>query len=331
MRFIIFGAGAIGGTIGGRLALGGYDVLFVDLPGPTQTIREQGLRLVTTQGEHTLRLPAVTSAEQIDFQPDDVVFLCVKSQHTQAVLEDLSAATEEVPLFCIQNGVRNEEMATRHFDQVYGVMIRGAGVCLKDGEVVSVLDPPGVCIVGRFPEGVDERVRSVAEALREVGYGVRLVPNVMQYKWGKLIRNLQNAPRAITNEADEGTQRIIEAARAEARRILKQADVDWIPQERLEKEWDALEIRSRVDIQSLGSTWQSLTRGGGTAEAEYLSGEIVRVAEHMGIDAPINRELTRIVMDMAAHREAPGRYTSAELAVLLNLKDDGAEESETAE
>jgi 2-dehydropantoate 2-reductase len=320
VRFIIYGAGAIGGTMGGRLALSGNDVLLVDLPERARVIQEEGLRLSTPQHAYSLQPPVVAGAESIDFQADDVVLLCVKSQDAEEALRQLSSAVKDVPIFCVQNGVRNEEFAARHFDRVYGVMIRGAALCLQSGDVMNVLDPPGVCAIGRFPDGEDDLAQEVAASLRDAGYGVRLTPRVMEYKWGKLIRNLKNAPRAIADRDDATTQQITEAARAEARPILKAAGVDWVPQSELEAEWNALQIRDRMDVQSLGSTWQSLVRREGVTEVEFLSGEVVRVAERVGMDAPINRELTRIVVDMAAKREPPGRYTPEELGDLLGLR-----------
>ena len=57
-------------------------------------------------------------------------------------------------------------------------------------------------------------------------------------------------------------------------------------------------------------------------KADYLNGEIVRLGEQVGKTAPINSELTRIVLDMAQQRESPGRYTPVELYELLGLVND---------
>jgi 2-dehydropantoate 2-reductase len=328
MRFIVYGAGAIGGTVGGHLALGEYDVLLVARPGHVKAIRQCGFRFVTPGGTHTLRLPAVTGAAEIEFQEDDVVLLCVKSQGTEAALRELSSAVADVPIFCFQNGVRNEEVAARSFDRVYGVMVRIGGTYLRDGEVIGRRDPPGAAVIGRFPEGLDPLAESVAAALRAVDFAVLVVPDVMRYKWGKLMANLGNAVGAITNARDEDTERVAGAARTEARAILVQAGVDWLPHDRLREEWPGLErpLRGRVDIQAYSSTWQSLMRGVGTAESEYLNGEIVRLGEQVGMETPINSALTRIVVDMAEQKEPPGRYTPAELCALLDLAGDGGGE-----
>jgi 2-dehydropantoate 2-reductase len=217
-------------------------------------------------------------------------------------------------------------------DRVYGVMVRIGGTHLRPGEIIARRDPPGALALGCFPRGVDELCESVAEALRSVDFAVLVVPDVMRYKWGKLMGNLGNAVPAITNSQDETTRRIADAARAEASELLLQAGVEWMPQDQLRREWPGLErpIRGRAEAEGYSSTWQSLARQSGAAEAEYLNGEIARLGERLGADAPINRTLAEIVMDMAARREPPGRHTPSELCQLLGLSCDDGGPSEPA-
>lgn len=70
MRTIIYGAGGIGGGIGGHLALAGYDVILISRSGHAKAINEQGLKLITPDGTHIIRAPAVTSPDQITFKPE---------------------------------------------------------------------------------------------------------------------------------------------------------------------------------------------------------------------------------------------------------------------
>ena len=164
-RAIIYGAGAIGGVVAGQLALAGTDVMLIGRPGHVNAIQEHGLRFITPTGTHVLRLPAVTLPKQISFEPGDVVLLCVKGQNTDEALRDLRTVVEDVPVFCFQNGVRNEEIATRYFPGVYGVMVRVGGVYVTDGEVIARRDPPGWLIMGRYPVGKDDLVEAVAVSL----------------------------------------------------------------------------------------------------------------------------------------------------------------------
>src|SRR3972149_4673394 len=181
MRYIIYGAGGIGSIMGGHLARTGHEVVLIGRPGRASAINHHGLRLITPTGDHVLRIPAVTGPERIDFRPGDIVCLCMKGQDTEGALQDLVRATRRAPVFCFQNGVRNEEIAAGYFADVYGVMVRVGAVYLTDGEVIARRDPPGWYIIGRYPEGTDELAGAVAGDLRAAGYLVKTTTDVMPY------------------------------------------------------------------------------------------------------------------------------------------------------
>ena len=103
MRIIIYGAGGIGCVVGGRMALTGQKVILVGRPGHIQAINNNGLKLETTHGIHNLKLPAFISPKQVNFMPDDVVFLSVKGPSTEEAIRDLRAVVQDVPIFCFQN------------------------------------------------------------------------------------------------------------------------------------------------------------------------------------------------------------------------------------
>jgi 2-dehydropantoate 2-reductase len=66
MRFVMLGAGAIGGVVGGQLARAGFDVLFVDpLQEHVDAINRDGLHLRGVHGHHVLRVPAVTDVSAV--------------------------------------------------------------------------------------------------------------------------------------------------------------------------------------------------------------------------------------------------------------------------
>ncbi len=321
MRYIIYGAGGIGSIMGGHLARTGHDVILIGRPGHVSAINKKGLRLITPTGTHVLRIPAVTSPGQIEFTPDDVIFLCMKGQDTEQALKDLKAVIEDVPIFCFQNGVRNEEIAAGYFPGVYGVMVRVGAVYLNDGEVIARRDPPGWYIIGRFPVGMDKLTDAVAKELRVAGYLVKTTPDVMPYKWGKLMANLGNAVGAITDGDWESTRPIYDATFEEARAIVEKAGIKWISQEQVARDWPEITapLRGQINTKEQSSTWQSLARRQGSVETEFLNGEIARVAKKLGLQAPINDKLVKISQEMAANDELPGKYTPARLSEMLGI------------
>jgi len=321
MRLIIYGAGGIGCVIGGHLARTGHDVLLIGRPGQVRVVNEHGLHLVTPTGSYILRIPAVTGPAQIHFGFDDVVFLCMKGQDTEEALHDLRAVTEDVPIFCFQNGVRNEEIAAQYFPKVYGVMVRVGAVYLTDGEVIARRDPPGWFVIGCYPQGTDKLVKVVATKLRTASFLVKTTPDVMPYKWGKLMGNVANAIGAITNVRGNDVNPITRAAQQEFQDILTQAGIRWVSGEELAQQWPEITapLRGSLETEAQSSTWQSLARKQGTVETEFLNGEVVRLARKLGHKAPINEILLRISQEMAANHETPGKYTPAQLRVQLGL------------
>jgi len=321
MRYIIYGAGGIGSIMGGHLTRTGHDVILIGRTGHVSAINNKGLRLITPTGTYVLRIPAVTNLSQIDFAAGDVIFLCMKGQDTERALKDLKQVNKNMPVFCFQNGVRNEEEAIRYFPSIYGVMVRVGAVYLTDGEVIARRDPPGWYIIGRYPEGNDGLSEVVAEELRSAGYFVRTTTDVMPYKWGKLMANLANAVDAITNGDRDTTQPIYRAVFEEARDIVQQAGIRWISQEQVTKDWPEITapLHGQLHTEALSSTWQSLERHQGSVETEFLNGEIVRVAKKLGLQAPINRKLVEISQEMAANHDPPGKYTPARLSEILEL------------
>jgi 2-dehydropantoate 2-reductase len=321
MRVIVYGAGGIGGVVGGHLARTGHEVVLIGRPGNVEVINKQGLRLVTPTNTHTLKIPAVSSPQQINFRTDDVVFLCMKGQNTEEALQNLKEKIKDIPVFCLQNGIRNEEIAACYFPRVYGVMVRIGAVYLTDGEVTARRDPPGWLIMGCYPSGTDELVESVAVPLRTANFMILVTPDVMPYKWGKLMNNLGNAVGAITNGRGSDVGTIVRAAQQELKDLLSAEGISWKSNEEVAKELPetTLPLRGVLNTEAQSSTWQSLARQTGNIETEFLNGEVVRLAHRLGKQAPINEKLLAITLEMSANKEVPGKYTPLQLQQILGL------------
>jgi len=201
-------------------------------------------------------------------------------------------------------------------------MVRIGAVYLTDGEVTARRDPPGWLVIGCYPRGIDELAEVVAEKLRSASFMVMVTPDVMPYKWGKLMDNLGNAVGAITDARGDDTAAITHAAQQELRGLLNQAGIRWVPGEEVARELPeiAMPLRGRLDIEAQSSTWQSLARKTGTIETEFLNGEVVRLAKKLGRQVPVNEKLLNICLEMAANRDLPGKYTPSQLSELLGLK-----------
>ena len=88
MRYIIIGAGAVGGTIGGCLFQGGHEVVLVARGAHLDALRRDGLRLATPLGTEVLPIPAVSGPAEVELRHDDVLILTAKTQHAEALLAE---------------------------------------------------------------------------------------------------------------------------------------------------------------------------------------------------------------------------------------------------
>jgi 2-dehydropantoate 2-reductase len=339
MRYIIIGAGAIGATIGARLFEGGHEVVLVARGAHHAALRDGGLRFATPAGAVTLPVPVVAGPGELSLTGHDALILAVKTQDAAAALDAWAwqpvtgggVAAQSLPVFCAQNGVASERLALRRFRHVYGVCVWLPATHLQPGAVEAQGAPmSGLLPVGRYPAGADETARQVAGDLTRSTFLAPVQSDVMRYKYGKLLTNLVNAVEAVCGvaprDADGADGRdaadaagLRRRARDEGAAVLAAAGIDHAsPAEMAALRGDQVEVKPVNGARrSGGSSWQSLTRGTGSIEADYLNGEIVLLGRSRGIPTPVNELLQRLANQFAAERRAPGSITASELAALL--------------
>ncbi len=204
MRFVVHGAGAIGGVIGARLFQAGYEVVLIARGSHYEAIRTDGLTIESAEERTTLRIPVVQQPRSITFTDDDVVLLAVKSQDTLGALDDLRAATPiALPVVCVQNGVANERMALRRFANVQTTCVMCPTGHLEPGVVQAQSSPvTGILDTGRYPHGIDAVTEDVVGAFRKSGFAAEAHADIMRWKYSKLIMNLANAVEGLCGHSD---------------------------------------------------------------------------------------------------------------------------------
>ncbi|MFI8007497.1 ketopantoate reductase family protein [Streptomyces sp. NPDC086010] len=330
MRYIIVGTGAVGGAIGGRLAEAGHEVVLVARGAQYAALREDGLSLTTPEGTRTHRLPVVDGPAGLRLERDDVLVLAVKTQDATGALDTWSAAPvqgggtagECLPLVCAQNGVESERLALRRFHRVYACCVYLPATFVEPGRVVAAGAPlTGILHLGRYPSGTDDTVRAIAADWEKARLEAPVVPDVMRWKYAKLLSNLANAIEAATGVLDSPEGRaLFGRVRAEGQAVLRAAGIEATGSEEQEA---ARGGRIRFDPfdgseRGGGSSWQSLTRGTGTIEADYLNGEIALLGRLHGVPTPVNDVLRRTANTFARERRAAGSMTVAELTALAD-------------
>jgi 2-dehydropantoate 2-reductase len=321
MRFLFFGAGAIGTYIGGSLALAGENVVFIERSELAAQLVECGMRLEIEGTERKIEHPQVVASleEAMRLPAFDFSVLAVKSFDTAAVIETIKPYAKAMPpVLCLQNGVENEPLLRQ--------ALGDEGVIA--GSVTSA--------VGRLGPGAIklERLRGVGvadyhplslalqAALSHAGLRARLYPSADGMKWSKMFTNLAcNASSAILNmPPDEilADPRLFRMEIAELREALRVMDclglaVTNLPDTPVRPLAFAVRRLPPALSQPLMRKGLASGRGGkmpsfhidlhagrGRSEVDYLNGAVARFGVRVDVPAPVNRTLTRILLGMTA-------------------------------
>ena len=280
MKYIIYGAGGIGGVVGARLFQAGFNTRLVARGEHQQRIRKNGLRLIAPQEDVTLAIPLEEDPQKLQLCENTAVLLCVKSQHTHEVLETLQKVpgASRAHIVCLQNGVSNEREVARRFSNVYAAVVNLPASFIHPGEVVThAYGCGGIMDVGRYPYGLGAAVEVIADNFRSAGFSSFAEPNVMRFKYAKLLTNLFNLLQAALTDANASDskvelKKIHGLLRQEALQCFDSAGVDCASREQVKDRHRG--VYSMVEIpghpRTGGSSWQSMQRGTGNIETAYF-------------------------------------------------------------
>jgi len=317
LRILVFGAGAIGTYIGGRLALSGHEVAFIEQEQVASELRQRGLRLNLNGQEHHIPTPVVFAsvAEALVQDSYDLAVFALKSYDTQTALAALAAYAAKLPPFlCLQNGVENEPALETVLgaDKIITGSVTSAIGRRAIGDIV-IEKERGVGIGG------GHRLSGrLVTAMREAGLNARLYPRPADMKWSKMLTNLPaNATSAILDMtpaeifAHPGLYRLEVAQLREAMAVMARqgigvVDLPHTPVRALAFAVQRLPVSlSRPILQrgigggrgaKMPSFHIDLHSGRGKSEVDYLNGAVVRYGERLGISTPANHLLNETLL-----------------------------------
>jgi 2-dehydropantoate 2-reductase len=338
-RYVIIGAGAIGGAVGAVLARARIPTVLVARGRHAEILAAEGLTLRTPDGTFHTPVTAVSGAEHLRLTPHDVLVFTTKTQQLDAALQEwvdqpvhdrhgvVGTAGELLPALTALNGVVAEEKALRYFRLVFGVCVWLPAVHLEPGEVVVRSWPVvGQFHIGRWPAQCstpadDELLHGLNETWNAAGIRVRVVDDVAPWKYNKLLSNLGNAVGALSADGADVSQ-VVATLRGEGEHVLRHAGIEFVSFETSTAARADGPTPRPVPGSNTGasnSTWQSLSRNTGNVETDFFNGEIVRIAHRHGIAAPINAALARAARAAVRNGLGPSRYSAAQLAELLGI------------
>jgi 2-dehydropantoate 2-reductase len=178
--YVVVGAGAIGGTIGARLAGGGKRVLLCDAdPEHVAAINADGLAIEGPVEELNVRVPAVVPGDL----PDSLgaVLLAVKAQHTDEALDAVAPRLRpDGFVVSLQNGI-NEPLIARRLgeERTVGAFVNFGADWLAPGRIF--LGGRGALYVGELDGRLSERIERLLEDLPDA----KATTNILGFLWGK--------------------------------------------------------------------------------------------------------------------------------------------------
>jgi 2-dehydropantoate 2-reductase len=323
----VYGAGGIGCYVGGRLAAGGADVVFIGRQRLADEVAEHGLHLTDYLGAD-LVVPAVryetTPAAAAEA---DLVLVTVKSAGTAAAADELASVLKPgATVVSFQNGIRNGEVLQERLTEhtvlsgmvPFSVLNRGGGTFHQGTQ-------------GALDVQMDTALDPYLEAFSRAGLPLEQHDEILPLQWAKLLLNLNNPINALSDLplrdelAQRAYRRCLAAAQTETLALLKAAgitpaQVTGVPTHRLPAVLSLPDFLFKrlagkmlaIDPLARTSMWEDLQAGRRT-EIDYLNGEVVRLAESLGRPAPINTKLITLI------REAESGSTAIPGPTLLKL------------
>ncbi|HVR27759.1 MAG TPA: 2-dehydropantoate 2-reductase [Candidatus Polarisedimenticolia bacterium] len=324
MRFLIVGAGAIGGYIGARMAQAGFDVTLFARGPHLRAMQENGVRIKSGEGDFVAR-PAIASSFE-ELGPVDVVFLGVKAHGLPQLAPHLGPVLgPDTTVVSTQNGIPwwyfqgfGGEWEGLRLERVDpgGVISSAIEAKRVVGSIIyfaTEITAPGVIhhtegnrITLGEPDGTrSDRIRALAESLIASGFRCPVTTRIRQEIWVKVLGNASFNPVSALTRAtlvqiarDPGTSSVIRSIMQEVEAVSHKLGME-LP----------VSIDQRIaGAEKVGEHKTSMLQdleAGRPMELEALVGAVVELGERVGLDMTSTRAVyhcTRLLSQCASQQ-----------------------------
>jgi len=319
VRFLVWGAGAIGGTLGAFLARGGHDVTLVDTAVEhVDAINSGGLRITGPIAEFTVRLTARPPDRLTGLW--DTIILATKAHHTAgAVRTLLPHLTSSGCVVSAQNGLNELEIAEVVGEQrTVGAFVNFGADYMEPGLIFY--GGRGTIMIGEAfgTQGISPRVMEIRDAWRALDDRAAATDNIWGYLWGKEAYGAMLFATALTNDSiadclsraeDRGLY--IALAReilavAQARGVRAEAFDGFDPAAYLpdapagaaERSLDSLVAHNRKSAKTHTGIWRDLAVRKRPTEVDAQLGIIVALGKAAGVPVPLTERLVELIHEI---------------------------------
>jgi len=317
MRSLIWGAGAIGGTLGAYLARAGSDVTMVDtVVDHVDAIMRDGLRVTGPIDDFTVRVPAFTP-QTLSGTWDEII-LATKAHHTGVAVRALRPhLTPGGYVVSAQNGL-NELAIARVVgaERTVGAFVNFGADYLEPGVIHYA--GHGAVVVGEIDGRITPRVNAIRDAWHQFDPHTIVTANIWGYLWGKEAYGAMLFATALTNESIADALAMPayrhlyialarEALAVAAARAVQPESFDGFdpsaylptaPTGAAERSLDALVAHNRRSAKSHSGIWRDLAVRKRPTEVDAQLGIVVRLGAEAGVAAPLTARLVVLIHEI---------------------------------
>jgi 2-dehydropantoate 2-reductase len=292
-RVCVVGAGVIGSLYAGHLSRVADVVCLVRRDEHARALNEHGLRV---SGRHHFlgRITATTDPDELP-EPELVVY-CTKTTSLEAAAAAFAGRFPQTTMMTTQNGLGAEEIVRSYGAwPIISAVTFMSGTKRSDTEVDYVLDT--ATWLGPYESTSFEKVDEVAHLLADAGLKSEALRDVRPAQWSKLVFNATvNGVAALTglphdlhfSDADQ-LGALVQELTAEGKRVAEAARI-----ELHDDPWEMNVLATKRGSAHYPSMLEDVEAERPT-EVELINGALVREAERLGVDAPLQTALYALV------------------------------------
>ena len=317
-KFLVLGAGAIGGITAAALKRNGFDVEIICKYDDYATlISTQGIDVQGVHGSYNVKIPAYATPAEVKGKKDIIIHATKAANLVEAAKAALPVLKDDGFFISMQNGICEDKLAeVTGKDRVIGCVTGWGATMESQGKMI--MTSHGDFIIGYPDKEPDELLTCVADALSAV-VPVRTTGNIMGHLYSKLIINSCITSLGAICGLYLGKMLSLLKIRRIFIEIIREAvtvaDIAGIQIEKFGKKLDfhkfiegnsvISDLKRHLMIRIIGfryrrlksSSLQSLERGKAT-EVDYFNGYIAELAGRYGVDVPVNRAITSIIHEI---------------------------------
>lgn len=335
MRFLFWGAGAIGGAMAAHLTRAGHDVTVVDAAAEhVAAIERDGLHVMGPIAEFDVRLPAFTPATLAGEW--DTIVLATKAHHTEAAVRALNPhLSANGCVVSAQNGLNELAIAdVVGAPRTVGAFVNFGADYLEPG--VIHYGGRGAVVVGEIDGRITPRVEAIRDAWLDFDDRAVVTPNIWGHLWGKEAYGAMLFATALTDDSIADAlarpayrdlyvalaREVLAVAAARGVRpegfdgFEPAAYLESAPPGTAERSLDALVAFNRRSAKTHSGIWRDLNVRRRPTEVGAQLGIVASLGREAGLATPLTSRLVALIHDLEDGRRTPSLDNLDELAAV---------------